>query len=248
MNVIDTSAIEREREYHNARFSDETRDAQAKYYYAIRDCDDEYERLLMAHAKGAVALDYGCALGDWAMKVAPAASEIHGIDISDVAIGIARARAAAEGLDNAHFRAGDAHETGFADNQFDLVFGIGIIHHLDVRRSLAEVSRILKPGGVAIFREPLAGNVLIDAYRRLTPSARTVDEHPLTRADLVIAKDYFARNDWSFYGLTTLAAVPLRNTPLGEPVYKGLAALDRVLFKAEPLRWQAWNALMRMTK
>lgn len=193
-------------------------------------------------------LDYGCGLGDYALQVAPVASVIHGIDISGVAIDTARDRAASGGFSNAHFRVGDAHETGFDDDQFDLVFGIGIIHHLDVRRALTEVARVLKPGGVAIFREPLAGNVLIDLYRSLTPSARTVDEHPLTRADARIAEQLFPRCSWKFFGLTTLAAVPFRNTAVGAPVYDLTAALDRQLFRFEPLRWQAWNVLMKLTK
>ena len=248
MNAVDAAVIEREREYHNARFSEEVRTAQSKYYFAIRDCDEEYERLLMEYAAGAVVLDYGCALGDWALKVAPVAKEVHGIDISDVAIESAKQQAAELGLTNTHFAAKDAHETGFADNAFDLVFGIGIIHHLDTRRALSEIARVLKPGGRAIFREPLAGNVLIDLYRSMTPSARTVDEHPLTKADLLLAREFFARNDWEFFGLTTLSAVPFRNGPLGDPIYKMTAALDRALFHVEPLRWQAWNALMKMTK
>lgn len=245
---VDSAIIDREREYHNARFSEETREAQNKYYFAIRDCDEKYERLLMERSKGAVVLDYGCAFGDWALKVAPVAEVVYGIDISDVAIEGARREATRLAINNVRFSATDAHATGFADGQFDLVFGIGIIHHLDTRRALQEVARVLKPGGAAIFREPLAGNLLIDLYRTLTPSARTVDEHPLTRADFSLAGEFFTGNEWEFFGLTTLATVPARNTPLGDPLYRMTAALDRALFGLEPLRWQAWNALMTLTK
>jgi hypothetical protein len=70
----------------------------------------------------------------------------------------------------------------------------------------------------------------------------------LTKADFKLASEFFSANDWTFYGLTTLAAVPVRNTPLGQPLYKMTAALDRALFSLEPLRWQAWNALMTLKK
>ena len=249
MSRNDPSVIERERAFHNARFAhDETREHQGKYYFAIRDCDDEYERLLVEHGRDAVALDYGCARGEYGLNLAPIAKEVHGIDISDVAIDTARADAAARGLSNAHFEVMDAHATTFPDNHFDFVFGIGIIHHLDTRRSFAEIARILKPGGVAIFREPLAGNLLIDLYRKATPAARTVDEHPLTAADHKIAAEYFPRNDWRFYGLATLGAVPFRNTPAATPIFNLAAAVDRALFTIPPMRWQAWNALMKLGK
>jgi SAM-dependent methyltransferase len=248
MDDVGTAVIEREREFHNARFTEEIREPQNKYYFAIRDCDAEYERLLMQYGQGAKALDYGCAFGEWALRIASVAEAVHGIDISDVAIESATAEAAARGVTNAHFKAGDAHATGYPDNEFDLVFGIGIIHHLDTRKSLEEVARVLKPGGIAIFREPLAGNMLIDLYRAATPHARTIDEHPLRRKDFAIADELFSTNDWEFYGLATLGTVPFRNTALGEPLHTVAAAIDRALFRVPPLRWQAWNALMKMTK
>jgi SAM-dependent methyltransferase len=241
--------LDREREFHNERFADdEARAAQGKYYFAIRDCDETYEAALVEHARGAVALDYGCALGDYALKLAPIAKEVQGIDISDVAIEAAKESAKAQGLTNAHFAVMDAQATSFPDAYFDFVFGIGIIHHLETERSLREVARILKPGGVAIFREPLGGNPVIDLYRAFTPQARTVDEHPLRRADLEISRKIFSRSDWRFYGLATLASVPLRNSALGEAAFKATAALDRLLFKLPPVRWMAWNALMVMEK
>ena len=244
----DATIVEREREYHNLRFTEETRDAQDKYYFALRDCDAKYERLILEHARDAVVLDYGCAKGEWALKIAPIARKVHGIDISDVAIAAGQAEAAARGLENAHFDAMDAHQMEFPDNTFDLVFGLGIIHHLDTRKSLEEVARVLKPGGVAIFREPLGYNFLINLYRNATPEARTIDEHPLVHDDERIASEVFSRSDWEFYGLATLGSVPFRNTPLGEPLFKAAAALDRAIFTLPPMRWQAWAVLMTMVK
>jgi SAM-dependent methyltransferase len=252
MSDSTSAVVEREREFHNARFMEEAREevrsAQDKYYFAIRDCDAEYERLLQEYARDAVVLDYGCALGDYALQVAPVAKTVYGIDISDVAIETAREAAAKRGFDHVHFSAGDAHATGFEDNMFDLVFGIGIIHHLDTRRSLQEVARILKPGGIAIFREPLGANPIINMYRAATPDARTVDEHPLVPADFRIADELFTKNDWRFYGVSTLASVPFRNSAVGEPLNRMAAALDRALFVVPGVKWQAWCALMKMTK
>jgi SAM-dependent methyltransferase len=240
--------LERERAYHNACLVDEFRTAQDKFYYAIRHCDVRHLELLFERAKDATVLDYGCATGEFAVRIAPVAKAVYGIDISDVAIEIARERAAKMGLANTQFLTMDAQATAFPDGMFDLVCGAGILHHLDTRRALTEIARVLKPGGVAIIREPLGENLLINLYRAATPKARTVDEHPFTRRDFAIANEVFPANRWEFFGLATLASVPFQRTALGEPIHRLAASMDAALLRTPGLRWQAWVALMTFSK
>jgi SAM-dependent methyltransferase len=68
----------------------------------------------------------------------------------------------------------DAESLGFDEGSFDVVVGSGILHHLALRQS-----RVLRPDGCAVFVDPLGHNIFIRLYRKLTPSMRTADEHPL---------------------------------------------------------------------
>lgn len=240
----DVERLQRETEYHNARFSHETREAQHKYYFALKSLEDDYERSVLSHSAGVKVLDYGCGRGDWSLKAAAVAEEVHGLDISEVAIEGARKRAPA----NAHFHVGDAHATPFDDGTFDFVFGSGIIHHLDTRLSLTEISRVLKPNGTAVFLEPLGHNPVFNMYRDSTPDARTIDEHPLLKSDYNIAGELFSENDWTFYGLSTLGSVPFRNSSIGKPVRKVLTMVDRAVLSLPGVRWQGWMALITLRK
>lgn len=47
-----------------------------------------------------------------------------------------------------------AHALPFADESFDLVAGMGILHHLNVPVAGPELARVLRPGGKAVFLEP----------------------------------------------------------------------------------------------
>ena len=49
----------------------------------------------------------------------------------------------------------DCAHTEFPDASFDVVHGSGILHHVGPDAGLREVRRLLAPGGVAIFLEPL---------------------------------------------------------------------------------------------
>ena len=49
---------------------------------------------------------------------------------------------------------GNAEHLPYADASFDAVYGSSVLHHLDLDRALAEVLRVLRPGGRCVFTEP----------------------------------------------------------------------------------------------
>ncbi len=240
--------IARERAFHNERFTEETRTHQEKYYMAIQHGRDRFAAMVADQAVGKDVLEYGCAKGARSLELAPGTASIKGIDISDVAIEQANAAAAARGLGNAEFFAMNAEAMDFADASFDLVFGAGIIHHLDLDKAYGEIARVLRPGGQAVFWEPLGHNPVINLYRQMTPAARTDDEHPLLMRDLDTARRYFASVDFEPYGLLTLGLVPIGGTAIGRWAFKPIAATDSVLFKLPFFAKQAWSALLVLRK
>ena len=67
-----------------------------------------------------------------------------------------------------------------------LVFGVAVLHHLELDAAAAEVWRVLGPGGRAIFQEPVRDSALVRTLRRLVPfRAPDVSPHerPLTTAE-----------------------------------------------------------------
>ncbi len=135
------------------------------------------------------------------------------------------------------FKIMDANQLQFEDNQFDLVFGGAILHHLNFENAIKEVHRILKPGGVMIFHEPLAGNPVAKLIRLLTPFARTKDESPLTKKDLEYVKKYFT-TDYGFYQFFSVFSTMLFNIcgiKDTNPLNKAIISLDVFLSENVPL-------------
>lgn len=239
--------LARERAFHNEkRFGEEdTRKHLDRWYVAVEHAVQAQREQVRRLAAGGTVLEYGCADGEVALDlyaVHETAREIHGIDISDVAVDKAAARAARIGARNAAFHAGNAEALPFEDGKFDLVYGKGIIHHLDLERSFAELKRVLKPGGTISFCEPLGHNPLLNWYRNRTPELRTPDEHPLLAKDFELCRRHFRDVRTRFFGLATLAAVPLGGRFLRE-----LRALDRALLALPLLQRQAWFVLLSAT-
>lgn len=247
MHDIHARRIEDERAFHNARFSHEVRDAQRKYYSCIEHGTKQYTHRVMELARGADVLEYGCGERPEGLEIAPLSRSMIGIDISDVAIADAAQAANSRGLSNARYIRMDAEELTFGPESFDLVFGNGIIHHLDLDRCFAAIANVLRPGGRALFWEPLGHNPVLNRYRDLTPEARTVDEHPLLRGDFDLARQYFDVASLKFYGLTTIVSVPLRGTAIGHAMRALTARLDALMFHS-PLRWLAWYVLVELRK
>lgn len=242
-----------ERDFHNARFGsgEDPRAHLNMYYVAIGGGERDFNRIVTELSPGRTVLEYGCADGSGAMSHLPTprfAKIYHGIDIADAAIAVARRRAAEAGYRNCQFHAMNGEAMTFEDETFDLIYGHGILHHLDLGKCFAELYRTLKPGGTAVFMEPLGHNPLLNWYRARTPSLRTPDEHPLLSRDLLLAERSFDEVEIRFSGLTTLLALPLQKTKLARPSLAACMALDRVLLRCRLLGLQAWYALMVLRK
>ena len=117
--------------------------------------------------------------------------ELYCINISENEMAVGKQRLGETAL-SPKFMIMDAHRLEFPDNHFDVVFGTGILHHLELDRALAEISRVLKPDGILLFGEPLDNNPIGRFIRQLTPRARTADERALRHDALARIGQRFA--------------------------------------------------------
>jgi 2-polyprenyl-3-methyl-5-hydroxy-6-metoxy-1,4-benzoquinol methylase len=242
--------LQREAEFHDHVAEDDTRVPTQKFYAAARNSQEYFLERVFANVSGRRVLDYGCGTGSNTFELARRGAMVTGIDISPGAIEVARRRAEADGLaDRIDLHVMNAEALELPDNHFDQVCGTGILHHLDLDACYREIHRVLKPGGVSIFMEPMGHTALINWYRNRTPEMRTEDEHPLMLSDIEHARSIYSKVDVKYFHITSLATVPFRNSPLFGPLYAITETIDRVLMAlVPPLRGWAWMAVMTMTK
>jgi len=126
--------------------------------------------LLSRPLAGCVVLDYGCGVGEWGVLMATEGARATLLDLSPVAIEIGLRRAAANGA--AHLVRGCARDASdlscFGDGEFDLIYASAALHHtLKYPNALAELLRVLRPGGRLILAETYGNNPVLNGMRRL---------------------------------------------------------------------------------
>jgi SAM-dependent methyltransferase len=211
-------------------------------FYEISAGVERYGELVFGNCSGKRVLEYGCGLGGFAFRLADRGAMVTGIDISDVAVAQANRRAASYPPGQLTFAKADAENLDFPDGSFDLVCGTGILHHLDLERSLREVHRVLHPGGRGVFYEPMGHNPLLNLYRWLTPGSHTPDEHPLLMREIRAMRSVFSSVNSEFYDLTTMFVIPILRAPGAVKLLRAAEWADRQLFRIAPLR--AWGGVV----
>ena len=99
---------------------------------------------------GSRVLEVGCGMGTDLFQFAKAGADVTGIDLVPRHLAIARSRfqLAAE---PARFVLADAEDLPFERGSFDVAYSFGVLHHTpNIRRAVAEIHRVLRPGGRAI--------------------------------------------------------------------------------------------------
>lgn len=114
--------------------------------------------------RGCRVLDCGCGPGSITLGIAEriAPATVVGVDGGASQIECALAGAAAAGLRNTEFQVGDCYALPFPDASFDRVFSHALLEHLtDPARAIAELWRVLRPGGIIGVCSPDWGGFII---------------------------------------------------------------------------------------
>jgi len=217
--------------YENERY----RQPHARYYHVWW-----VEDMIASTPDKGLWLDLGCGTG-WIQEVLRTKGcrrRLVGVDIAYGMLRYAKRK-------QMHAVLGDAANLPFDDNQFDGILAKGVLHHLpDMKTAVAEIARVLKPGGTAVLADPH-----LSPLRALRYALKNRATHfsPLHRA--LHLRDY-ARQiacfldivDVSYFGLLAYPAAFPDILPFGisEKQMKRLIRIDRNLAKIPLLNHFCW--------
>jgi len=80
--------------------------------------------------------------------------EVIGVDISEGMLDVGRKKITEKGITNIRLESGDSENLQFEDASFDAVIvAFGVRNFENLEKGLAEINRVLRPGGVAMILE-----------------------------------------------------------------------------------------------
>jgi ubiquinone/menaquinone biosynthesis C-methylase UbiE len=197
-------------------------DSRAEAYLtsAVHAAGADLDRMadLVGDRPDAVALDMGCGGGHVAFRLAGRVGKVVAYDLSAAMLETVAAEARRRGLDNLVTKQGAAEALPCPDASFDVVATRYSAHHWGTYRDgLAQMRRVVKPGGLALFMDVVSpGTALLDTWLQALELLR--DPSHVRNASVA---------EWR----TTLAAV-------------GFAVDDVVTYRLR-LEFASWIARMR---
>jgi len=108
--------------------------------------------------KTARVLEIGCGAGFLAIALAQRGFRVEAVDHAPAMVELTRRHARETGMDSLiHTAVEDVHQLSFEDESFDLVVALGVINWLhDLKKALAEITRVLKHGGYTVLNSAKA--------------------------------------------------------------------------------------------
>ena len=126
-------------------------------------------------------LEIGCGTGSTAIAHAPFVGHIRASDLSPRMIEIARDKAKTAGIDNVTFEVSSVEGLDVPDGSIDVVMAHNILHLLEDReRAIADIHRMLKPGGVFVSSTACIGDMML-LLRLIIPVGRLLRLFPLVK-------------------------------------------------------------------
>lgn len=124
-------------------------------------------------------LEFGCGTGASAVHHSSAVQHVDAIDISENMIAIGRDRAEAAGANNISFTRSTLADFNARAESYDAVLSLNVLHLLPDREAvIAEVVRILKPGGVFVSSTACLGLSYLRFIKLLAPLGKLLGLMP----------------------------------------------------------------------
>ncbi len=215
----------------------------------------EFRFHVLGDPNGKRVLDVGCGDGTNAVTLAKLGAHVTGIDISSKSIEIARERAQVNGLsDRIELICVPLEIADLSPGSFDIVWGDAILHHLiaELDDVLGSLTRCLKPGGLAIFSEPVNFNRALRRMRFMVPvhTDTTPDERPLEGPEVRIIQKHLPNlrvKRFTLLGRVDRFLLPNHNYERAPAFRRGmvnmLALIDAALLALPGIRSMAGTAV-----
>lgn len=190
-------------------------------------------------------LEVGAGSGSLAVWLALQGAEVTGIDVSAGILEVAERRARISGVgDRTTFlhcpiEDFDPAAAGLPVEQFDAIIGNNVVHHFERDQALANIGRLLAPGAIAVFCEPVlfvpewVRNLRYTkaVTKRFPPHVHSPDERSLNHTDFEIMRRHFRHVSSKPFGVTCR----LQNfVELSDPAWHRLENFDRKLLTRVP--------------
>lgn len=238
-----------------------------RYFDALRerfDCEPYWLSNVIHdydHGQGKRVLDVGCGNGYVLAQYARHGAHVHGIDLTEAALRLSRQRFELAGLDG-DFQLTDGESIPHADASFDIVCAMGVLHHVaDPRPMVAEMLRVLKPGGQVIMmlyhRYSWRNLVIIPLLALLHPKYRGRSLQGVRNAtdglDCPLAKVYSRRqarellHDFEGHRFQ-VNQLAWRDLFARSPLTRWLERVHPDLTSSFLARWLGWNLYITASK
>lgn len=218
--------------------------------------------------EGKKILDIGCGCGEAALYFIRSGAFVDAMDISSGALDILRQRAQRFAFtQRLRIIKSPAEHLPQQSEFYDNVYGYGILHHVDIEKTIREVHRVLKPGGKAVFIEPLSYNPAIKVYRWICRDLRSPMEKPVRYEDISGIRRIFSKCEQKEFQLTTILIFLLfffsgvnpnkvrywkkiiYDADKYKEMFRLLSCIDSVILRVFPsLKRFCWNVVLVLEK
>lgn len=159
-------------------------------------------------------LDLGCGIGAYHEGLENCFRELHGADVSSKSV-----EAAAQKHPFVRYESFDGVRLPYADGRFDVVFTICVMHHVPPPQwqgFVAEMKRVLRPGGLALVFE----------HNPYNPATQYIVRSCDIDKDAVLLKPFQSRRIFSAAGFGDVITRTILSVP---PKGTVLSGMDRML-------------------